>query len=92
MPQDKRLQYIRDIKKKYKIVDDELAKDFLNEAWFNDKRTKDLDSAASSNLLPWTRKANLAACAGYRVCNIKGKHYDAEPNFTHYYNTIKFKR
>jgi hypothetical protein len=26
------------------------------------------------------------------VKNMNGKYYDAEPNFTHYYNQVKYKR
>ena len=80
------------IKEKFNIIDDQLAKDYVNEAWFNDRKKKEVDHAASSDMIPWTRKANLAACAGFKVVNLSGRQYDSEPNFTHYYNTIKYKR
>ena len=90
----KKDMYIKKIKKLYKIEDEDLAKDYLIEAWFSDKKNMDVDTTAraSGNLIPWTRKANLAASAGFMVKNMNGKYYDAEPNFTHYYNQVKYKR
>ncbi len=78
----------------YKVEDDDLAKGYLIEAWFSDEKNTDVDttSKSSSNLIPLTRKANLAASTGFMVKNINGKYYDAEPNFTHYCNQVKYKR
>ena len=94
MTTEKKDMYIKKIKKLYKIEDEDLAKDYLIEAWSSDKKNMDVDTTAraSSNLIPWTRKANLAASAGFMVKNMNGKYYDAEPNFTHYYNQVKYKR